>query len=300
MSTELVDPRYADIEKWQTIAAVDAMLEGQLTAVEAARNQAASIAAAADAAAARLSSTGRLVYVGAGTSGRIAVQDGVELFPTYNWPLERVEFLIAGGRRALTESVEDAEDDAIDAALQVERMSISNEDVVIGVAASGVTPFTVAVLSEARRRGALTIGISNNAATPILEVADLSICIETGGEIIAGSTRMKAGTTQKVVLNTLSTTIMIRLGMVVRGLMVKMRLANQKLLIRGIEIIRFLSGVTEERARACIEASGKRLEVAILIALGAPTVSEAEDMLECHAGDLGAAMQTLEPGGASK
>ena len=197
MPTENVDPRFVDVDEWPTLAAVEAMYEGQLTAVASISSQLPAIAAASDAAAPRLLRGGRLVYAGAGTSGRIAVQDGVELSPTFNWPEDRLVFVLAGGLDALAQSAEGAEDDATDAIAQVSAADIGANDVVIGVAASGRTPFTVAAVKEARRRGALTLGVSNNADTPLLTEAEHPLLADTGSEIIAGSTRMKAGTAQK-------------------------------------------------------------------------------------------------------
>ncbi|MEO7679486.1 MAG: N-acetylmuramic acid 6-phosphate etherase, partial [Sphingomonas sp.] len=217
MNTESADPRFTDLDCWPSERAVEAMLEGQLAAIAAIHSQVAAIAAAADAAGARLRRGGRLVYAGAGTSGRIAVQDGVELAPTYNWPQDRLAFLMAGGMAALTHSVERAEDDADAGRAAITAHTICPDDVVIGVAASGRTPFTVAVIDAARGAGALTIGIANNAATPLLAAAEHAISIATGSEIVAGSTRMKAGTAQKAVLNMLSTTMMLRCGLIYRG-----------------------------------------------------------------------------------
>ena len=219
MTTETVDPRYADLDRWPTALAVEAMLEGQMAAIAALKDQSGAIAAAADAAAARLREGGRLVYVGAGTSGRVAVQDGVELTPTYSWPDERLVFLLAGGMDALAHSAEGAEDDDAAARAEIAAADIGQNDVVIGVAASGRTPYAVAAIDAARAAGALTIGLANNPGTPLLAGAEHPILADTGSEIVAGSTRMKAGTAQKVALNLLSTAIMLRLGRVYRGLM---------------------------------------------------------------------------------
>lgn len=269
MSTETVDPRFIDLDRWPSERAVEAMLEGQLAAIAAIHSQVRGIADAADAAGARLRHGGRLVYVGAGTSGRIAVQDGVELFPTYNWPQERLAFLMAGGLDALTKSAERAEDDADGARSSIGAMAIGSEDVVIGVAASGRTPFTVAAITAARAAGALTIGIANNADTPLLAAAEHAIAIVTGSEIVAGSTRMKAGTAQKAVLNMLSTTTMLRCGLVYRGMMVNMRVSNDKLHRRGLEMIRDIAGVTEDKAGAALDLAGLEIKRGVLIAMGA-------------------------------
>ena len=172
------------------------------------------------------------IYAGAGTSGRLAVQDGAELIPTFNWPAEKLLLLMAGGKDALLRSAEGAEDET-DQAVRSSASTVSMPpDVVIAVAASGTTPFTLACLREARQRGALTIGIANNRGTPILDEADCPIWLDTGAEPIAGSTRMKAGTAQRVTLNLLSSLVMIRLGRVHEGLMVDVQAINAKLVQR--------------------------------------------------------------------
>lgn len=180
---------------------------------------------------------GRLIYVGAGTSARIGVQDGVELFPTFNWPKDRVEFIIAGGIEALLNAVENAEDNIELAEKIVFEKSISKQDVVIGLAASGNTPFTCKVLEKAKANKALTIAISNNQKGKILKYGDHKIVLNTQEEIIAGSTRLKAGTAQKICLNIISSMVMIKMGKVKDGHMSEMVPTNQKLRSRK-EIIR--------------------------------------------------------------
>lgn len=289
MNTEIIDPRYIDLASWPTEIAVEAMLEGQLAAVAAIKAQIPAIANAADAAAVRLGETGRLVYVGAGTSGRVAVQDGVELYPTYSWPRERVLFLMAGGLAALTESAEGAEDDEAAARHAVAEARIGASDVVIGVAASGRTPYTVAAIVAARAAGALTVGLANNPDSPLAGAAEHGITVRTGAEIVAGSTRMKAGTAQKAVLNMLSTATMLRLGRVHRGLMVNMRVSNEKLLHRGREMVRDIAGVDMAAAADALDAAGREIKPAVLIALGA-TDAQARQALAQAGGDLSRAI----------
>lgn len=175
---------------------------------------------------------GRLIYAGAGTSARIGVQDGVELFPTFGWPKERVDFVIAGGMSALTSSVENSEDDEFSAENMIKKLKINKGDVIIGVAASGETPFTIASIKKAKQYGALTIGITNNINTQIEKYCEFSIILNTGYEIIAGSTRLKAGTTQKICLNLISTMLMVKFGKVKNGMMINMQPNNKKLLKR--------------------------------------------------------------------
>ena len=179
-----------------------------------------------------LNPKGRLIYVGAGTSARIGVQDGVELFPTFNWPNKRLEFIIAGGVQALLKAVENAEDNMNLAENIVAEKLICEEDVVIGLAASGNTPFTCKVLEKAKFNNALTIAISNNPKGKILEYGDHKIILNTKEEVIAGSTRLKAGTAQKICLNIISSMVMVKMGKVKNGIMNEMIPTNKKLRLR--------------------------------------------------------------------
>jgi N-acetylmuramic acid 6-phosphate etherase len=292
-TTETVNPRFEDIDVWPTAEAVDAMLEGQLAAVAALKPHVARIAAASDAAAARLMQGGRLVYVGAGTSGRIAIQDGVELGPTYGWPNERLAFVLAGGMRALTKSVEGAEDNRAAAHGEIEALALGNTDVVIGVAASGRTPFTVAAIEAARAGGALTIGIANNPGAALADAAEIGVIVETGSELVAGSTRMKAGTAQKAILNLISTAIMIRCGRVYRGLMVDMVISNEKLLGRAQNMVEALSGCSPSAAVTAVKLAGNDIKKAVLIAMGL-TVEQATQALATNAGNLRQAIGALK------
>ena len=295
MSTEAIDPRYIDIDQWPTIRAVEAMLEGQMAAIAAIGSQTGRIAQAAEAAAARLGTNGRLVYDGAGTSGRIAVEDGGGLYPTYNWPQERLLFLMAGGLAALTEAAEGAEDDADAARAEITAAQVGPQDVVIGVAASGRTPYTVAAIAAAREAGALTIGIANNDGTALLAAADHGLVAATGTEIVAGSTRMKAGTAQKAMLNMLSTAIMLRMGLVYRGRMVNMRISNEKLRLRGQAMVRDIAGVDMDDAARALDAVGQDIKQAVLVAMGVPT-DEAHRLLDIHGQNLPAAMRAVQQG----
>lgn len=292
MKTEALDPRYRDLDVWPTELAVEAMLEGQMAAIAALQSQTALIAKAADAAAQRLGTAGRLVFVGAGTSGRLAVQDGAELWPTYGWPMERMVFLMAGGVGALTEAYEGAEDDVEAGRAEIDNAGIGAADVVIGVAASGRTPFTLAAIEQARAAGALTIAIANNAGSVLLDAAEHPICAVTGSEIVAGSTRMKAGTAQKAMLNLLSTAIMIRRGLVYEGRMVAMRISNAKLLQRGRGMVQDIAEVDAEAAARALDAAGNEIRLAVLVARGC-SVAEGEALLDISGGDLRKALETL-------
>ncbi len=291
MNTESLDPRYVDLDRWPTHVAVEAMLEGQMAAIAALQSQTSAIAAAAEAAAARLGNAGRLgdagrlIFVGAGTSGRLGVQDGTELFPTFGWPLERMHFLLAGGLDALTEAQEGAEDDADAACAEIAAVALGEADVVIGVAASGRTPYTLAAIEEARTQGALTIAIVNNADSPLAAAAAHAVVAVTGSEVLAGSTRMKAGTAQKAALNLLSTAIMLRLGRVFDGRMVAMRVSNAKLLRRGRRMVQDLAGVSADVAAEALDQAGRDIRLGVIVATGTP-VAEARRLLDLHGGDL--------------
>jgi N-acetylmuramic acid 6-phosphate etherase len=285
MGTEDISTRYLDLDMWGTEQGVTALLEGQVEAVAAVAPALSAIAAAVDAATPRLKRGGRLIYAGAGTSARIGVQDGAELYPTFSWPRDQVAFAIAGGEGALLQAVENAEDSASDGAARIAQLAVGVDDVVIGLAASGATPYTVAAIEEARRRGALTIGIANNPGSRLLSASEHPILVETGSEAVAGSTRMKAGTAQKIVLNILSTMMMVRLGKVYRGLMVHMRPTNEKLRRRAVQMVVTITSCTDQVAADAIQKSGGDVKLAALLASGADMQS-ASAALQKHDGNL--------------
>src|SRR5262245_52698614 len=296
MDTERASPRYSDIDLWEPLDIAEAMIEGQFTAVAAVRAARVSLVQAALAAEARLRASGRLVYVGAGTSGRLAVQDGAELVPTFSWPPDRLLLLMAGGRDALLRSVEGAEDSVDQAVRLVQRHEIGFNDVVIAVAASGTTPFTLACLREAKRQRALTIGVANNRDTPILEEADHAIWLDTGAEPIAGSTRMKAGTAQRITLNVFSSLVMILLGRVYDGLMVDLQAVNQKLWRRSESIVTRLTGSSGEAAREALRRADGNVKVAVLLLNGC-NAEDAMSLLDRAGGQLRAALAAIgKPG----
>jgi N-acetylmuramic acid 6-phosphate etherase len=289
MSTERINERFADLETWPSLDLVTAFHKDQLAAVAAVGPALPAIAEAADAAATRLADMGRLIYVGAGTSGRIGVQDGVELTPTFNWPQERLLFVLAGGGDAVLQSVEGAEDSVEDGQWTVLKGGVNEHDVVIGLAASGATPFTVAAVTYAKLLGALTIGVANNPGAPLLETCSHPILIETGAEAIAGSTRMKAGTAQKIFCNLFSTLVMVRLGRVYRGLMVDMRASNEKLYRRAAQIVAQLTDCDPAHAEKAVDQAGGDVKLAVMIASGHDP-AQAQDALSQHGGDLRAAL----------
>jgi N-acetylmuramic acid 6-phosphate etherase len=295
MATEHVSPRYVDLDSWSTAEMIEAMYEGQLAAAAAVRTALKDIAAAVDDAVPALQRGGRLVYAGAGTSGRIGVQDGSELLPTYDWPSDRLVFLMAGGLGALVQSVEGAEDDETEGVRAVAQHRIGADDVVIGIAASGTTPFTLGVLRAARAAGAVTIALVNNREAPLLAVARHAIMVETGSEVVAGSTRMKAGTAQKIVLNLVSTTIMVRLGRIFRGMMVHMRASNVKLRRRAAAMVSRIVGCSEADAAGLLKRSDGDVKIAVLLGLGA-TEGKAVEALEHHGGNLRLAIRDCTGG----
>ncbi len=296
MPTEHISPRYADLDSWPTGEMVVSMYEGQLAAAAAVRTALGDIAAAVDDAVPALKRGGRLVYVGAGTSGRLGVQDGTELTPTFDWPAERLVFLMAGGFAALLRSSEGAEDSEGGGAQAANEAKIGPDDVVIGVAASGTTPYTIGALRAAAAAGAVTIAIANNAGAPLLETAQHRILVETGSEAIAGSTRMKAGTAQKIVLNLLSTAVMVKMGRVYRGLMVHMRARNAKLRRRAALIVREITGCSAADAARVVEEADGDVKVAALLVLGLDA-AKASLVLERNAGNLRAAIAEVSKEG---
>lgn len=218
--------------------ALAVMLDGHQGAAEAVRNSLSAIDFAVDAVTARLEASpdGRIIYAGAGSSIRIGVQDGVELLPTFDWPRRRVDYWVAGGMTALTDAVENAEDDVGAACRMASAAALTRHDVLLALSASGATPFTCAAAQTALDAGALSIGIANNEAAPLFKQADIAIPLVTGAEAVAGSTRLKAATAQKICLNMISTLVMTRLGFVRDGQMIAMRPGNAKLRARHAAI----------------------------------------------------------------
>ena len=268
------------------------MIEGQFAAVAAVRAARASIEAAVHAMEARLIAGGRLIYAGAGTSGRLAVQDGAELMPTFSWPPERLLLLIAGGKEALTQAIEGAEDETEHALALIKSHETSPDDVLIAATASGTTPFTLACLRGAKAAGSLTVGIANNPGTPLLAEADHPILLETGPEPIAGSTRMKAGTAQRITLNLLSSLLMIRLGRVYEGLMVDVQATNKKLAKRSENMLTHLTGRSGKDVRDALARAEGSVKLAVLLLQGCRP-EEAKALLDRCGGRLRVAIAEL-------
>jgi N-acetylmuramic acid 6-phosphate etherase len=261
--TEHRNPASSGLDRMSTRAILRLMnREDQKVAVLVGR-QIPSIARAVDAIVAGVGKGGRLLYVGAGTSGRLAVLDAAECPPTYGVSPKVVTALIAGGKKAVTGAVEGAEDSARNGRRDLRAKDLSRDDVVVGIAASGTTPYVLGALAFARKRGATTVAVTSNRKGPIARDAEIVIAIEVGPEIVTGSTRLKAGTSQKLVLNMLSTAAMVRLGHVYENLMIDMVLTNQKLRQRGLRVLMEASGAKLSAAEHALRQSGHNLRVAL-------------------------------------
>lgn len=270
-----------DIDRRPTLDIVHIIQEQDATVARAVAGEAEHIAHAIDQIAERMSHGGRMFYVGAGTSGRIALLDASELPPTFGIDPDRVPVLIAGGERAFLNAVEGAEDDE-DAAIEAISTRVKAEDAVVGIAASGTTPYTVAAIRRANMLGALTVGITSAPNTPLAADADIAIVAVTGPEVIMGSSRMKSGTAQKMILNTLSTGIMIRLGHVHSNLMVDMPATNEKLRNRAVHMVELAAGVTRPLAVQAMREAEGNVRIAAVIAKKSIGAAEARALLTQH------------------
>ena len=237
LATEVVDPRFAELDRLDALAIVSLMNAEDARVIGVVQAALPTIARAVEDIVARLERGGRLVYAGAGTSGRLAMLDAVECVPTFGVPPTLVSALVAGGERALVSSVEGAEDDVDAGEADVIRHEVSAADALVGVAASGRTPYVVAALRTARERGALTVAIADSPGSPMAALADHVIELDTGPEVVAGSTRLKAGTAQKMALNMISTATLVRLGRVFGNRMIDVAVTNAKLRRRAIGIV---------------------------------------------------------------
>jgi N-acetylmuramic acid 6-phosphate etherase len=278
-ATERRNPRTRGIDAKSTIEILRAIHGADASVVKAVGGALPAIARAVDAIAAALAQGGRLFYVGAGTSGRLAALDAAELPPTFGTPPRMVQAVIAGGRRALTHAVEGAEDNRGKGARDVAARGLCARDVVVGIAASGGTPYVLGTLESAKRKGAVTIALTSNPRTPITKVAQISIVTPTGPEVITGSTRMKAGTAQKLVLNMLSTAVMIRLGRVYDNWMIGVALTNRKLQARGLRILMEASGKGVAESTRALRQSGHNLAAALIMLKTGASARQAKRLL---------------------
>lgn len=290
LKTESPSPQHRELDQYPVPQLVATFVEDQYQAVHAVRAALPAIAAAVDAAVPRIEAGGRLLYVGAGTSGRLGVLDSVELYPTFSWPHERAVAVLAGGSEAMFQAVEGAEDDREQGARDLLARQPGANDVVLLLAASGTTPYVLGALHAARAAGALTIGIANNVAAPVALEAEVGITLDTGAELISGSTRLKAGTSQKIVLNTISSAIMVRLHKVYGNLMVDLKPTNAKLYARTVRLTMHATGADEAAARSALEQCGFHVKVAVVALLRKTTVQQAQALLDQAGGSVRGAL----------
>jgi N-acetylmuramic acid 6-phosphate etherase len=296
--TEAVNAKAKGLDQKSPCEILRMLAEAQAEAAQSAQGAVAAIAEAAHLAAGRLSNGGRLFYAAAGSSALMALADGLELPGTYGISRDRVIMLIAGGRQALADLAGGPEDDGQSAVDELSVHGLGEGDCLVAVSASGTTPYAVAALKEARRRGAATIGMANNAGTPLVLGADVGIVLATPPEMIAGSTRMGAGTAQKIALNMLSTLVAIHLGHVHDGYMVNLRADNMKLRDRAARIVSAIAGCGRQEAAQWLEKAGGSVKSAILLAAGAADTAAAERLLAGAGQKLRLALARLEEGSA--
>ena len=292
LTTETPSAQHTELDLYPTNQLVEVLIDDQFTAVNAVRAAAAQLADAVTQALPRILGGGRLIYVGAGTSGRLGVLDSVELFPTFSWPNKRAVGVLAGGHQAMFTAVEGAEDDAVQGAADLLALSVQKNDVVLLLAASGATPFVMGALQAARDCGALTIGFANNLNAPVTTQAEIGITLDTGNEIISGSTRLKAGTAQKIALNTFSSALMIKLNKVYGNLMVDLKPTNAKLLRRAISLTMFATGCDETSASATLEQCDHHVKTAVVALLNHSSVASARERLAQSDGNVRQALDT--------
>jgi N-acetylmuramic acid 6-phosphate etherase len=290
LNTETPNTEHPGLDLYDSAELIAALVDDQQRAVTAVQAAAPQLALAVDAALPRIRAGGRLVYVGAGTSGRLGVIDSVELPPTFSWPRDRAIGVLAGGERAMFAAVEGAEDDPILGAADLRALGPTTQDVVLLIAASGSTPYAMGALGEARKAGALTIGLANNPGAPLIEQADIGILLDTGTEMISGSTRLKAATAQKIALNSFSSALMVKLHKVHGNLMVDLRASNAKLRRRAQHLTVLVSEASEVAAAQALAECGWRVKVAIVMLRCRLDVSGAEQRLARSEGSLRGAL----------
>lgn len=284
--TERQNPRSRGLDRKSTLEILRALNREDARVAPAVRRELPSIARAVDAIAKSLQSGGRLFYVGAGTSGRLAVLDAAECPPTFGTSPRMVQAIIAGGARALRHAAEDAEDSAADGARDLRRTGVKRNDVVVGLSASGTTPYVLGALDFAKRRGLMTIGVTANPRSPLARRARIAIAPDTGPEAIAGSTRLKAGTAQKLVLNLLSTAAMVRLGRIYDNWMVHVALTNQKLRQRGARVLEEAAGVSASAAKHALRQAGHDLPTALVMLKTGTSARDARGWLAAEEGHV--------------
>jgi len=291
-ATETRHPRSIGLDAMADDAIVGILLEGQERALAAVGEARPALVKAARAIVSRIGEAGRLIYVGAGSSGRIGALDGMELDATFGWPTDRTVFLLAGGYTMAPGMAGSFEDDAERARAEMVLLKPAPADVIIAVAASGSTPYTVAATVAASEAGALTVGIASNAASPLLKAVDMPIFLDTGAEVIVGSTRMGAGTAQKAALGILSSLVMIQLGHVYDGFMVDLRADNAKLRRRALQTLSAIAGCGEPEAADALDRAGGNLKKAALVLRGL-AAADAGQALAAAGGNLRTALERL-------
>ncbi|HSW07868.1 N-acetylmuramic acid 6-phosphate etherase [Aquabacterium sp.] len=290
LRTESVHPQHAGLDGYGSLDLVRALVDDQQQALVAVQAAAGALARAVDDALPRLREGGRLVYVGAGSSGRLGMLDGVELPPTFSWPAYRAIGLLAGGPRAMFVSVEGAEDSAEQGASDVQVAEVNGRDVVVLIAASGSTPYVLGAAQAARAAGALTLGLCNNPGAPLLAAVQHPVLLDTGPEVISGSTRLKAGTAQKMALNALSSALMVRLHKVYRNLMVDLKASNSKLRQRALMLTMRASGAGEAASLQALAACADQVKPAIVMLRARCDAERALLLLQAHEGSVRAAL----------
>ncbi|MER6945877.1 N-acetylmuramic acid 6-phosphate etherase [Nonomuraea sp. NPDC000554] len=264
LTTESTDPRFSGIDRMSVAELAATMNGADATVPDAVAKALPEITRAIEATSERMKAGGRLVYVGAGTPGRIGVLDASECPPTFGTPPEQVFAIIAGGESAIVSPFEGAEDDQDAAVTAIDAAGIGPLDTVVGIASSGRTPFVLAAVRRARERGALTVGLSCNTGSPLSEEAEHAIEVLVGPEVISGSTRLKAGTAQKLVLNMFSTIVMVQLGKTYGNLMVDVKASNGKLRERAVGIVRTITGAGRDQALTVLRQNGFNVKQAVV------------------------------------
>ena len=286
LKTETPSQSHQDLDQYPLDQLLAAFIDDQTAAVDALRAAAPQLALAVGAALPRMLAGGRLIYAGAGTSGRLGVLDSVELYPTFSWPRERALAILAGGPSAMFVAVEGAEDDAVQGAADLLALQPGVNDVVLLLAASGATPYVLGALQEARKAGALTIGFANNPDAPLTEQAEIGILLDTGAEVISGSTRLKAGSAQKMALNSFSSALMVRLNKVYGNLMVDLKPTNAKLVRRALALTLAATGADPDKAAAVLQDCGFHVKVAIVALRKHINVAQARSALDAAGGSV--------------
>lgn len=301
LRTETPSTAHTDLDRYALPDLVASFIEDQQEAIHALRSAAPQLTSAVAAALPRIQAGGRLIYVGAGTSGRLGVLDSVELHPTFSWPRERAVALLAGGHSAMFVAVEGAEDDEAQGGRDVLGLQVGPADVVLLLAASGATPYVMGALHAARRAGALTLGFANNPGAPLTEQAEIGITLDTGPEVISGSTRLKAGSAQKMALNAFSSALMVKLNKVYGNLMVDVKASNAKLVRRAIALTMQAGDCDEATARATLERCDNHVKLAIVALRLRVTPEQARVALDLADGSVRGALLTaplMPPSGA--